>query len=92
MSESTYDVTLAEAYAWAIQTIGLTICLCAEAKGRQIRTEEELRDCEEEAHRVAVQLRRQTLDECGRSPVTNEYRLRLAGKVLSWCSEHRYWP
>jgi hypothetical protein len=89
--ESTNDVALAEAYAWAIQTIGLTICLCAQAKGQPIVSDQELRHCEEEAHNVAVQLRRQTLDECGFYPAASDYRLRLAGKVLSWCSEHRYW-
>ena len=91
MLKSSYDASIAEAYAWALQTIGLAICLRAETIGTPIDGPNEVRACELEARDVARQLRREALEECGVRPAAYDYRMRLADKVLAWCIEHRGW-
>ena len=90
MGQSSVDEAMAELFAWATQTVGLAICLRSCAEGRPIENGRTLDRYRAEAIQIASKHRALAIAECGENCPIPQYRLAFAGKVLSWCSEHRF--
>ena len=84
------DQAVAAIISWARQTVVFAICRRGQATGLSVDSPEKMTAIADEAAEVVGKLWESARRECRNPHDVGEHTMKLAGKVLSWCSEHRY--